>query len=85
MAELKLEITEGLDQELKEMAKAQLVSKEDVARGILANCVLRRREQRHTLFGLDLTVVGPALQELGTKLTEAGERAKEKESKPPSN
>ncbi|MBA7599106.1 hypothetical protein ES703_06133 [subsurface metagenome] len=83
MAELKIEVTEELDQELKGMADAQLVTKEDMARGILANCILReKRQKKHksSFFGLDLAVVGQALQTLGDRLVEtAREKGKEEE------
>lgn len=80
MAELILEVTEGLDQELKEMADAQLVTKEDMARRILAKCVLES-SKKPSFFGFDPVVLGKTLQIVGAQLVEiAQEKGKEEES-----
>lgn len=64
MPELQIEITEGLDQELKELADAQLVTKEDIVKGTIAKCVVKEKQhkdQKPRLFGFDLTAIGEIL------------------------
>lgn len=83
MPELKIEITEALDHELKEMADAQLVTKEDIARGTLARCVTnakRQKEHKPSFFGLDLAMVGQTLTAVGSQLVAM---AQGKEEAPP--
>lgn len=78
--ELTIEITEGLDQELKKLADAQLVTKEDIALGIISVYVLRKKlkgEQKPGFFGLDLTVVGQILTAVGAQLLAMAQGKKE--------
>ncbi|MBA7680513.1 hypothetical protein ES703_88830 [subsurface metagenome] len=75
--ELRLEITEELDQELKEFADAQLVTKEDIARGIIANSFVKakqQKEQKPSFFGFDLAAVGQALTAVGAQILAAQEK-----------
>lgn len=64
MVELKLEITEDLDKALREIATRDLVTKEDIARGIIATA-LSKANRKPTILGFDMDFVAVVLKGIG--------------------
>lgn len=80
--ELLIQITEELDQRLQEWAKEALVTKEDIAVGLISNSIVKRlkeqkKEQKPGFFGLDLTAVGQILTAVGAQLLAMAQEKKE--------
>jgi len=61
---LTLEVTPELDKALQEIAKKELVTKEDIARGIIAT-TLSKANRKPTILGFDMDFVAVVLKGIG--------------------